>query len=167
MSQSMRDTTMNVFEPRSMSNRKSEAPWPAPAVVRKKFSAAVCSSPATAMPRRIGSPAKTTGRRDSPRIAPLLPKNIPSRARNTVQMLPRAVRGPGGARPRPRATVSPATRRLLLPEDPRVDAQRAPRLRDEHVLEGDLLRLDELNRRAVSGRGLADLGEHRDGGAGA
>src|SRR3989304_6013496 len=77
MSQSIRETTMNVFDPISMYRRKSAEHLAASVeghvvpVYAKKFVAAVCSSPATAVPRRIGRPAKITGRNDSSRIAPL------------------------------------------------------------------------------------------------
>src|SRR6059036_3285409 len=89
---------------------------------------------------------------------------ILSRARNTAQTTPRAARGAGRPRPNPLETVSAATApHRLLPDDPRVHGERAPRLRDEHVLERDLLRLDLLDRRAVPRDGLDDLREHRAG----
>src|SRR3990172_1628672 len=84
------------------------------------------------------------------------------RATKTVQTTPRLARGPGRPRPNPLEAVSPATPAgPLLSDDARVDAQRAAGLRDEHVLEGDLFRLDELDRRPVPRDGLDDLREHR------
>src|SRR3990170_923427 len=151
MSHSIRETTMNVFDPRSIYIRKSSTvPCPSEGFVRKKLSAAFCSDPATAMPRRIGSAANTTGRRDSPRIAPLYRRMIFRRAMKTVHVTSRDARGPGLASPKPRATVSAATARgLRLPQDAGVHAQRATRLRDEDIFEGDLLRPDELDRGTV------------------
>src|SRR3989441_5096682 len=73
MSQSIRETTMNVFEPMSMYRRKSSPVRTRPPVCGylKKFVAACCAPPATAVPRRRGRPAKITGLIDSKRIAPL------------------------------------------------------------------------------------------------
>src|SRR6266511_2680650 len=89
---------------------------------------------------------------------------ILSRARNTAQTTPTEARGPGRPRPNPFETVSAATaRHRLLPGHPRVHREGPPRLRDEHVLERDLLGLDLLDRRAVPRHGLDDLREHRAG----
>src|SRR2546425_7218899 len=95
---------------------------------------------------------------DSRRTAPLYRVMILRRARNTLHTTPRDARGPGFPRPKPRETVSPATApHRLLPRDPSVHGEGAPRLRDEDVLERDLLRLDLLDRRAVPRDRLDDL----------
>src|SRR5437773_2165821 len=165
----MRETTMNVFEPINMYRRKSAAVRVCPVVVVvcvyvKKFVAAFCSPPATAVPRRIGSPAKMMGIRDSSRIAPLYRVMILIRALNTLPITPRDAPAPGLPRPKPLEIVSAATApHRLLPDDPRVDRERPSRLRDEHVLEGDLLRPDLLHGRAVPRHGLDDPREHRAG----
>src|SRR2546428_12734114 len=86
------------------------------------------------------------------------------RARKTLQITPRDPRDPGLPRPNPFETVSAATApHRLLPDDPRVHRESAARLRDEDVLEGDLLRPDLLDRRPVPRHGLDDSREDRAG----
>src|SRR3989454_3047447 len=160
MSQSIRETTMNVFEPIIMYSRKSSAVkgWAGSRFVYvEKFFAANDSDPATALPSRIGRPAKITGMIDSRRTAPLYRVMILIRARKTLQTTPREPLSPGRPRPNPFETVSAATApHRLLAGDSRVDRERAARLRDEDVLEGDLLRPDLLDRRPVPRHGLDD-----------
>src|SRR5437899_12791099 len=86
------------------------------------------------------------------------------RARKTLQITPRDPRDPGLPRPNPFETVSAATApHRLLPDDPRVHREGAARLRDEDVLEGDLLWPDLLDRRAFPHHRLDDRRQHRAG----
>src|SRR5438093_7703709 len=126
--------------------------------------AAFFSPLATALPRRIGRPAKITGMSDSRRTAPLYRVMILRRARKTLQTTPRELRIPGRPSPKPFETVSAATAlHRLLSDDPRVHRERATRLRYKHVFEGDLLRPDLLDRRPVPRHGLDDPREDRAG----
>src|SRR3990172_8649942 len=164
MSQSMRETTMNVLDPRSMYRRYSDVPWPAACVFWKKLFAAFSSLPATAIPRRIGIAAKKIGRNDSRRIAPLYRVMIRRRATKTVHATSRDARRPGPPRPKPLATVPAATASPRpFPEDPCVDRKRASGLRDEDILQGDFLGLDCLDRRPVAREGVDHLCEDGSG----
>src|SRR2546426_6283959 len=126
--------------------------------------AAFFSPLATALPRRIGRPAKITGMSDSRRTAPLYRVMILRRARKTLQTTSRELRIPGRPSPKPFEIVSAATAlHHLFPDDPRVHRERATRLRDEDVLQGDLLRPDLLDRRPVPRHGLDDPRQDRAG----
>src|SRR2546428_2734084 len=101
---------------------------------------------------------------DSRKSAPLYRVMILIRARKTFQTTPRDPRDPGFPRPNPFDTVSAATApHRPLPDDPRVHREGAARLRDEDVLEGDLLRPDLFDRRAVPHHRLDDPRQHRAG----
>src|SRR2546425_7890796 len=90
------------------------------------------------------------------RIAPLYREMVRMRARNTVRTTSARARHPGRPSPNPRLTASGAATFPHLRDLPRIHRQRTTRLRDEHVLERDLLRLDVLQGRAVPRHGLDD-----------
>src|SRR3972149_6021563 len=106
---------------------------------------------ATVIPRRTGIAANTIGRSASMRIAPLYREMMRMRARKTVRATPPPPRHPGRPSPKPRLAATGAATRHLLDDLARVHRQRTSRLRDEHVLEGDVLRLDVLDARPVAG----------------
>src|SRR3990170_5532763 len=127
-----------------------------PPLTRVLQNASAGLPPATLVPSRTGIAANTIGSSASMRIAPLYREMIRIRARKTVRTTFSFAGHPGRPRPKPRLTPTAATLARLLHDLPRVDRQGPTGLRDEHVLERDLLRFDVLQGGPVPGDRLDD-----------